>query len=124
MIWKIKKYNNINSITLYSHDNNIIVTCEWYIEHNYCFITNIFCFHKYRRNGYGTSIVQKLISILKEQNIHIIKVDNCTNENNDFYHKLGFKYIETYYDNNKIKPAEPTMILNLNNTRHTNHIED
>jgi GNAT superfamily N-acetyltransferase len=55
-------------------------------------ILNVFTYPEYRKNGFGTSVLKKLIEEAKKQNVSIISL-LATEDGENVYRKLGF--IET-----------------------------
>jgi GNAT superfamily N-acetyltransferase len=55
-------------------------------------LLNVFTYPEYRKNGYGTSVLKKIIEEAKKQNVSIIDL-LATDDGENVYRKLGF--IET-----------------------------
>jgi len=60
------------------------------------FIMGIEVAPQYRRKGYGTKLFQMLCDVLMKKRIWNMELDNCSDEDNTFYERLGFVYKERH----------------------------
>lgn len=71
-------------------------------ERHYLDIQELGVLSAYQKKGYGKELINKVVEIAKEENIHQIELNAwCFNENAlEFYRKLGF---ETYRQNFRLR---------------------
>lgn len=57
-------------------------------------ITDIYTNEKYRNQGYGKKIVEKLLKLSKNKNVYLVSKEH----NLEFYKKCGFEIVKEIYD--------------------------
>ncbi len=57
-------------------------------------ITDIYTNEKYRNQGYGKQIVEKLLKLSKNENVYLVSKEH----NLEFYKKCGFEIVKEIYD--------------------------
>jgi N-acetylglutamate synthase and related acetyltransferases len=94
-------------------NGDIIGLLTYTIHENICEITSLDSILE--RNGIGTTLINKLLSIAKEANCNIVKVVT-TNDNINailFYQKRGFDMVRLYHNaidiSRKMKPSIPLI---------------
>lgn len=60
------------------------------------FISNIWVEKSQRRKGLGTHLVSYVAKWAKRKRYWTIKLDNCSDENDQFFKGLGFEYTSPY----------------------------
>jgi len=86
-------------------DNPLITKHNRYYRNTYCMIQYVFTKEEHRNKKYATYLLLYLKQYCKNNNVKIIKLDDCSdkfNHPNNLYLKNGFKYV-TY--------GEPEMLF-------------
>jgi hypothetical protein len=92
-----------------TYNSSITTRTQTYYDNAVCRIQHIFTNENMRNCGYATTILNVIINKCKKENIHLIVLDDCTdnfNKQNNIYVKVGFTYIMLGY---------PEMIYRVNN---------
>lgn len=77
-------------------DNPLVTKHNKYYRNTYCIIQYVFTKEEYRNKKYATCLLLYLQEYCKNNNVKIIKLDDCSarfNHSNNLYLKNGFKYV-------------------------------
>lgn len=79
---------------LISLDNEVISGGFITFSQKISLITDIYTNDKYRNQGYGKKIVEKLLNLSKNENVYLVSKEH----NLEFYKKCGFEIVKEIYD--------------------------
>ena len=77
-----------------SQDNEVLSGGFITFSQKISLITDIYTNDKYRNQGYGKKIVEKLLKLSKNENVYLISKEH----NLEFYKKCGFEIVKEIYD--------------------------
>ncbi len=77
-----------------SNDNEILSGGFITFSQKISLITDIYTNDKYRNQGYGKKIVEKLLNLSKNENVYLVSKEH----NLEFYKKCGFEIVKEIYD--------------------------
>ena len=79
---------------LISLDNKVISGGFITFSQKISLITDIYTNDRYRNQGYGKKIVEKLLNLSKNENVYLVSKEH----NLEFYKKCGFEIVKEIYD--------------------------
>ena len=77
-----------------SHNDEILSGGFITFSQKISLITDIYTNDKYRNQGYGKKIVEKLLNLSKNENVYLVSKEH----NLEFYKKCGFQIVKEIYD--------------------------
>ncbi len=77
-----------------SHENEIISGGFITFSQKISLITDVYTNGKYRNQGYGRKIVEKLLKLSENENVYLVSKEH----NLKFYKKCGFEIVKEIYD--------------------------
>ncbi len=80
--------------SLITHENETISGGFITFSQKISLITDIYTNNKYRNQGYGKKIVEKLLNLSKNENVYLVSKEH----NLEFYKKCGFEIVKEIYD--------------------------
>jgi len=74
-------------------------------------VLDIYVTDNFRRKGLGTYLIYLMCKDVRHKRFHNISLDSVLEENNDFYHKLGFRFLQ--HGDNEMHIKTDTLFKNL-----------
>ncbi len=95
--------NSINNYLLY-YDNELIASCELFINNKIAKIEDFVVLEQYQRKGYGTTLLKYVVNKALEESSETIFLDTDEGDTvKEMYIKLGFSKV---YENHKLLWAD------------------